>query len=35
MMAVMTKYKDQITKHREDLMPLMQLLGGAMPGNHN
>ncbi|MEI6316356.1 MAG: hypothetical protein WCO65_01350 [bacterium] len=30
MMAVMTKYKDKITKHREDLMPLLQLLGGSM-----
>ncbi len=31
MMAVMTKYKAQITKHREDLMPLMELLGGVIP----
>ena len=30
MMGVMTKYKEQITKHREDLLPLMQLLGGSM-----
>ncbi len=30
MMAVMTKYKDKITKHREDLMPLLQLLGGGL-----
>ena len=30
MMAVMTKYKSEITKHREDLMPLLQLLGGNM-----
>ena len=33
MMAVMTKYKEKITKHREDLLPLMQLLGGSM-GQH-
>lgn len=25
-MAVMTKYKDQITKYKDDLAPLMQLL---------
>ena len=30
MVAVMTKYKAQITKHKDDLLPLMQLLGGAM-----
>lgn len=28
MMMVMTKYKDQITKHREELMPLMELMQG-------
>ena len=28
MMSVMTKYKDKITKHREDLLPLMELMGG-------
>jgi len=28
MMAVMTKYKDQIAKHREDLAPLMQFVMG-------
>lgn len=32
MMAVMTKHKDVITKYREDLMPLLQLLGGSIPG---
>ena len=30
MVSVMTKYKDKITKHKDDLMPLMQLLGGAV-----
>ena len=30
MVSVMTKYKDKIAKHKDDLMPLMQLLGGAM-----
>ncbi len=28
MMAVMAKYKDQIAKHREELMPLMELMSG-------
>ena len=28
-MAVMTKYKDQIAKHREELAPLMQLMMGG------
>lgn len=28
MMNVMTKYKDQIQKHREELAPLMQLMMG-------
>lgn len=27
-MAVTMKYKDQFVKHREALMPLMQLMGG-------
>lgn len=27
-MSVMMKYKDDIVKHREALMPLMQLMGG-------
>jgi cell fate (sporulation/competence/biofilm development) regulator YlbF (YheA/YmcA/DUF963 family) len=27
-MNVMTKYKDAIAKHREELMPLMQLMQG-------
>lgn len=27
-MQVMTKYKDQIAKHRDDLLPLIQLMGG-------
>ncbi len=27
-MSVMMKYKDEFTKHREVLMPLMQLMGG-------
>ena len=30
MVSVMTKHKAQITKHKDDLMPLMQLLGGVM-----
>lgn len=30
MMSVMTKYKEKITKHKDDLIPLMQLLGGVM-----
>ncbi len=29
MMAVMTKYKTEITKHRDDLAPLMELMSGA------
>lgn len=28
MMAVMTKYKDQIAKHRDELGPLMELMMG-------
>ncbi len=28
MMAVMTKYKDQIAKHRDELAPLMELMMG-------
>ncbi len=28
MMMVMSKYKDQITKHRDELMPLMELMQG-------
>ncbi len=28
MMSVMTKYKDKISKHRDDLLPLMELMGG-------
>ncbi len=28
MMAVMTKYKAEITKHREELAPLMELMMG-------
>ena len=31
MLSVMSKYKDKITKHKDDLIPLMQLLGGVMP----
>ena len=27
-MQVMTKYKDQVAKHRDDLAPLMQLMMG-------
>jgi hypothetical protein len=27
-MTVMMKYKDEFVKHRDDLMPLMQLMGG-------
>lgn len=27
-MSVMMKYKDEFVKHREALMPLMQLMGG-------
>ncbi len=27
-MAVMMKYKDEFVKHREALMPLMELMGG-------
>lgn len=27
-MNVMTKYKDEIAKHREALLPLMELMGG-------
>lgn len=30
MVSVMTKYKDKITKHKDDLIPLMQLLGGVV-----
>jgi len=29
MMAVMTKYKDEIRKHQDDLAPLMQLMMGT------
>lgn len=29
-MSVMTKYKEEIAKHREDLLPLMELMGGKM-----
>ena len=29
MMAVMTKYKAEITKHRDELAPLMDLMMGA------
>jgi cell fate (sporulation/competence/biofilm development) regulator YlbF (YheA/YmcA/DUF963 family) len=28
MMATMTKYKDQIAKHRDELAPLMELMAG-------
>lgn len=28
MMNIMTKYKDEIAKHKEELLPLMQLMGG-------
>lgn len=28
MMSVMSKYKDQIAKHRDELGPLMELMGG-------
>lgn len=31
MMAVMTKHKEKITKYKDDLAPLLQLLGGMMP----
>lgn len=30
MMAVMTKYKAEIAKHRDELMPLMELMNGGM-----
>lgn len=29
-MSVMMKYKDDFVKHRDALMPLMQLMGGGM-----
>lgn len=29
-MSVMTKYKEEMQKHREDLLPLMELMGGQM-----
>lgn len=31
MMAVMTKYKAEIAKHRDELAPLMQLMMGKQP----
>ena len=31
MISIMTKYKDKIAKHKDDLLPLMELMGGVMP----